>query len=656
MQYFNRILVVDDEIDGHKNLKELLVGQGYNLVFIDNGYEALAKALEFIPDLILLDIKMPGMNSFEVCQQLRSDPVLGEVPIIMIIDLDNRDFRLQAIEAGADDFISKPFDYIELRARVQSILRLNRYRKLLLERIKFEEITELLPIHDITRGKRVETQIQEQATLFSITREAIFVLDLNGNILFWNKEAERLYGWIAEEVIGKKAAQILFKEHIDQSIEAYNYVIEKGKWNGELQEITKDGNEIIVESRWILMLNKNKEEKNILVVNNDITDKKKLEAHLLRAQRMDNIGALSSGIAHDLNNVLTPVLMSLEILKRNISDSRNYKLLNLMEDSLNRGVELVKQVLSFGRGAENSQTVVQVKHVILEIEKVLKETFSKLIEIQIDVLEELWTVNANITQIHQILMNLCINARDAMSEIGLLRISAYNFVVDQSYVGGNRDAKIGNYVVMSVSDNGSGIASEILDKIFDPFFTTKAIGKGTGLGLSTVISIVKNHGGFIKVNSQVGRGTEFEVFLPAINVEETQGIKESNDASLLGKGELILVVDDEASIREITKTSLETYNYRVLTARDGIEAITLYVEYKEKIALVITDMMMPLLDCSKTIQAFQKINPNVKIIVISGAPSTTKIQELRYLGIKMFLPKPYTLDTLLETLQKILNS
>ncbi|KAF0248763.1 MAG: PAS/PAC sensor hybrid histidine kinase [bacterium] len=209
--------------------------------------------------------------------------------------------------------------------------------------------------------------------------------------------------------------------------------------------------------------------------------------------------------------------------------------------------------------------------------------------------------------------------------------------------------------MISVSDNGSGIASEILDRIFDPFFTTKAIGKGTGLGLSTVISIVKDHGGFIRVDSQLGRGTEFEVFLPAINVEETQEIGESNDTFLLGKGELILVVDDEASICEITKTSLETYNYKVLTARDGIEAITLYVEHKEKIALVLTDMMMPLLDCPKIIQAFQKINPDVKIIVISGAPSTSKIQELRHLGIKMFLPKPYTLDTLLETLQKILN-
>ncbi len=630
MQYFNRILIVDDEIDGRKNLEELLIGQGYNLIFADNGYEALAKALELIPDLVLLDLKISSMNGFEVCQQIRSEPVLAEVPIIMIINIDNRGFRLQAIEAGVDDFISKPFDYIELQARVQSNLRLNRYRKLFLERIKFEGITELS-----SGGIAV---IDTQGTIVRANNAIAQMLDINKD----NIVQKKIFDFITLDKKNKFTEYLTsLNENSEQIIQAE---INMFKSNGDVLSVEFDASNFIWEGKKATQL-----------VIRDITDKKKLEAHLLRAQRMDNIGALSSGIAHDLNNVLTPVLMSLEILKRSFSDRQTHNVLNLMENSLNRGVELVKQILSFGRGSENNQTVVQVKRVILEIEEVLKETFSKLIEIQINVLEELWTVNANITQIHQILMNLCINARDAMSETGILRISAYNVIVDERYVPSNRDARIGRYVVISVSDNGSGIASEILDRIFDPFFTTKAIGKGTGLGLSTVISIVKDHGGFIRVDSQLGRGTEFEVFLPAINVEETQEIGESNDTFLLGKGELILVVDDEASICEITKTSLETYNYKVLTARDGIEAITLYVEHKEKIALVLTDMMMPLLDCPKIIQAFQKINPDVKIIVISGAPSTSKIQELRHLGIKMFLPKPYTLDTLLETLQKILN-
>ncbi|KAF0248764.1 MAG: PAS domain-containing protein [bacterium] len=381
MQYFNRILIVDDEIDGRKNLEELLIGQGYNLIFADNGYEALAKALELIPDLVLLDLKISSMNGFEVCQQIRSEPVLAEVPIIMIINIDNRGFRLQAIEAGVDDFISKPFDYIELQARVQSNLRLNRYRKLFLERIKFEGITELS-----SGGIAV---IDTQGTIVRANNAIAQMLDINKD----NIVQKKIFDFITLDKKNKFTEYLTsLNENSEQIIQAE---INMFKSNGDVLSVEFDASNFIWEGKKATQL-----------VIRDITDKKKLEAHLLRAQRMDNIGALSSGIAHDLNNVLTPVLMSLEILKRSFSDRQTHNVLNLMENSLNRGVELVKQILSFGRGSENNQTVVQVKRVILEIEEVLKETFSKLIEIQINVLEELWTVNANITQIHQIQLTM----------------------------------------------------------------------------------------------------------------------------------------------------------------------------------------------------------------------------------------------------------
>lgn len=752
MTHFNKILIVDDEIGGRKNLEGLLIGQGYTLEFAENGKDAIAKALELIPDLVLLDVMMPGIDGFEVCRHLRSDPVLGEIPIVMVTSLDDHNFRLQGLEAGADDFISKPFNRTELRTRVQSILRLNRYRRLLLERIKFERLVELAPIgitivntegtillanpmmaqmvgaestdslsgktifdfitldqtndysiylnnitnnpkqtiqaetimirangeifpvefdagssiwdgkeaiqivsRDITQRKEVENQIREQAALLNIAHEAIFVLDSACNILFWNKGAEVLYGWTAQEAINKNAGEIISKPTAIQRLEASKCLMEKGKWSGELQDVTKDGRNIIVESRWVLMQDEEKKQKKVLIVNTDITDKKELEIQFLRAQRMDNIGALASGIAHDLNNVLAPFSMSIDILRRRIQDERTHNMLNLLENSLSRGVDLIKQVLSFGRGTENKRTGVQVKNIITEIEKILRETFSRLIEIQVEVPEDLWTIDANTTQIHQVLMNLCINARDAMSEEGRLCISAYNIAIDENYVQADSEAKIGNYVVISVSDSGTGIAADMIDKIFDPFFTTKEIGKGTGLGLATVVNIVKNHEGFIKVISQLGEGTEFKIFLPATKIIETQKKFDSKNNLPLGNGDLILVVDDEASIREITKTSLELHNYRVLTTSDGLEALAVYAEHKKEIALVLTDMMMPIIDCPKTIQALQKINPTVKIIVMSGITSATKVQEVERLGVKMFLPKPYTIDTLLKVLAQVLS-
>lgn len=628
MKYLSTILIVDDELGGRKNLEGLLIGHGYNLAFAENGPEALAKASELLPDLILLDVMMPGMDGFEVCQRLRSDSLLAEVPILMVTALDDRSFRLKGIEAGADDFISKPFDRTELRTRVKSILRLNRYRSLLLERIKFERLFELSP-------------------------NGVVIVNAEGIIHLANpKTAEIFHVQDNSVLLGRKIFDFIAKECKDELSSYFDGLINTSQQikQVEITMLRSDCTTFIAEvdaSNFIW-----DGEETIQIIVRDITEKKKLEAQFLRVQRLDNIGALASGVAHDLNNILSPILMSFDILRKRIPDARTHSLLNLLEENTHRGAELVKQVLSFGRGLENKQTNVDIKNIIWEIDRVLKETFPKLITIEIKIAEGLLQVKADVTQIHQILMNLCINARDAMLEGGCLVISAYNFEIDETYAETSKDSKIGKYIVISVSDSGTGIPPEIIDKIYEPFFTTKEIGKGTGLGLSTVNNIVTNHGGFIKVNSTQGKGTEFKVYLPAVKTMETVVITKPTTKS--GNGELILVVDDEAAIREITKSSLEVNNYKVITASDGIEAITLCAKHKEEIALVITDMMMPILDCSKTILTLQKINPTINIIVISGIASTDKVKELEQLGIKKFLQKPYSLEVLLNAVQSVL--
>jgi two-component system, cell cycle sensor histidine kinase and response regulator CckA len=290
---------------------------------------------------------------------------------------------------------------------------------------------------------------------------------------------------------------------------------------------------------------------------------------------------------------------------------------------------------------------------VSEIRQIVQETFPKSIEVHLDLPNDLWLVSGDATQLHQVLMNLCVNARDAMSEGGTLSLSATNLVIDENYMRMNLDAQVGPYVMVSVSDTGMGIPPEALDRIFEPFFTTKELGKGTGLGLSTVLGIVKSHGGFVEVLSSLGSGTQFKIYIPAVQAIETLPVQD--DEPVAGEGELILVVDDEASIREVNQASLETHNYRVLTACDGIEAIAHYVQRKDEIDLVLIDMMMPSMDGMTAIRTLNKINPQVKIIAVSGLLSNTQIPEPVNSNIQAFLPKPYTAKELVRTIHQVLQ-
>ncbi|VVB88747.1 Chemotaxis protein CheY [uncultured archaeon] len=508
---------------------------------------------------------------------------------------------------------------------------------------------------DITERKRSEEQIREQAELLDNAQEAIGVRSLEHRLIYWNKGAERLYGWMAEEVIGKDADRLVYKEESPLLIEAKKRVIEKGEWIGELHQVTKDGKEIIVESRWSLIRDNEGKPKSILIINTDITEKKKFESLLLRSQRMESIGTLAGGIAHDLNNVMTPMMLSVEMLKQKFKDEQSQKLLTILEKNSQRGADLIKQVLSFARGVEGEHKPIQITHLVSEIEKVIKETFPKSIEIRIDIQKDLFTISGDATQLHQVLMNLCVNSRDAMPGGGILNITASNFLIDENHASMNTEAKVGSYVVIVVSDTGTGIPAEIIDRIFEPFFTTKEQSKGTGLGLSTSLGIVKSHGGFINVYSEVGKGTKFSVYLPAITTTEGQKAEEKLELPS-GQGELILLVDDEAPIRDITRATLEAYGYRVITANDGAEAAALYAQNIEETRVVLMDMAMPNMDGLASIRVLRKINPKVKIIAASGLADKDKLAKVEDISANAFLLKPYTAEKLLKTIHEVIRA
>ncbi|MHC5761911.1 hybrid sensor histidine kinase/response regulator, partial [Nostoc sp.] len=386
--------------------------------------------------------------------------------------------------------------------------------------------------------------------------------------------------------------------------------------------------------------------------------KKQLQAQFLRAQHLESIGTLASGIAHDFNNILTPILAVAQLLLIKLTnlDEKNQHFLEILESSAKQGANLVKQILSFTSGQmEGTRTIVQVRHFLADIAQIARRTFPKFIETKTNLAPDLWTVGADGTQLHQIFMNLIVNARDAMPDGGILSISAENLWVDESYAGMHLDAEVGPYIVITIGDTGTGIAPEIIDRIFDPFFTTKGLGKGTGIGLSTVMGIIKSHSGFVNIYSEVGKGSTFKVYLPSSEVTEPQAPVDAEVAN--GNGELILVVDDEITICEITKTTLETHNYRVLSTSDGIGALALYSQYKDDISVVLIDLMMPGMDSFTTILTLQRINPQVKIITMSGMmPNWTNLDNRNpSIQVQEFLPKPFTNQALLNALQKMLH-
>lgn len=506
---------------------------------------------------------------------------------------------------------------------------------------------------DITQRKASEQKLQQQAALLDVVSNAILVKDIQNRILYWNKGAENIYGWQASEVYGRKSSQLLHKEHSSVQDDALLSVINHGQWQGELYQVTKEGKDIIVQSRWTLLRDDKGQPKSILAENTEITKKKQLETQLLRSQRLESIGTLAGGIAHDLNNVLAPILMSVQLLERKLHDPQHLRLLKTLETNTQRGANLIKQLLSFARGIEGKRTLIQIQYLITEIEQIIRETFPKSIQLNLNIPSNLNYVCGDTTQLHQVLMNLVVNARDAMPNGGKLEISAANILIDEYYAQTNIYAKIGAYIVITVADTGVGMHPEIQERIFEPFFTTKEVGKGTGLGLSTALGIVKNHGGFVNVYSELNKGTIVKIYLPVQSSNETNLSCCDESEDLNGNGELILVVDDEPAIRKITKSSLEAYHYRVLTASNGIEAIEIYAKYQQNIDLILLDMMMPEMDGETTIRMLKKINAQVKIVAISGLVMNYNTDSQLNLNVKAFMPKPCTGKDLLHTIAKV---
>ncbi|HEV2435914.1 MAG TPA: ATP-binding protein [Verrucomicrobiae bacterium] len=520
---------------------------------------------------------------------------------------------------------------------------------------------------DIAERKRAEAALRESQALYHSLVEqmpaGVFRKDAEGRYVFVNSWFCRLKGVKAELFLGKKPEEVATLELVSKGANSSQISRLAAQGTDHHQQIMLTGRRIEVEEHG---LGPDGKEQYLHVVKSpivgpagkitgsqgimfDITDRKQLEANFLRAQRLEGVGALAGGIAHDLNNILQPILMAATLLDETAGDPETHAMLVTVKACAQRGADIIKQLLTFARGKPDARVPLPVRHLVGELDKILRETFPRNIQLIMDAPQNLWPVLGDPTQVHQALMNLCVNARDAMPNGGKLAVEAKNLTADETLAAATPEARPGPFVCLSVTDTGAGIPPELLDRIFDPFFTTKEIGQGTGLGLATVLGIVRGHGGFIRVNSQVGRGTTFELYLPASPEAKAAQAPEHAQLPPPAHGELILVVDDEASVRKLIQRTLEQHGYRIGTAAEGQEAIAFFARHRAEIKAVITDLMMPGMDGPALIHSLRQLEPHLPILSMTGLGEQAEVKGIRSLNLPVLL-KPFARGELLGAL------
>ncbi len=513
-------------------------------------------------------------------------------------------------------------------------------------------------IFDITERTQGEYERRRLIAILESTPDYVGTADTDRRLLYLNQAARKMIGISRDESIANLQIADMHPHWAYEIIqnELIPTIMEKGVWSGETAILSRTGQEIPVLQVALAHKSPEGEVEYFSTIARDITERKNAERLANRAQRLEAIGTLASGIAHDLNNVLAPIMMGIQIL--NLRHPDEAEILETFESSARRASEMVRQLLSFAKGAEGKRIALQPTQLMGEMEKIIASTFPKDIELRINLASKLPVVMGDSTQLHQVLLNLCVNARDAMPQGGILTLSAEVVTVDEVFISSapaSPEARPGSYVVLRVTDTGMGITPEILDKVFDPFFTTKEPDKGTGMGLSTVLGIVKGHGGFIRVSSQVKRGTTISVFLPTQQQQKTDLKITRVEAEFHGNGELILFVDDEAPVRAIANKVLCELNFTPLTAIDGADGLIQAAQHHTDLSAIITDFHMPQMDGLVFVHALRRLLPDIPVIIASGRLDDNIETKFKSLGVHLRLDKPFTQQELAAVLRAALS-
>ena len=686
MTQARKILIVDDKAENVEYLRALFSSQGNQVVTARHGAEALIKARQEVPDLVISDLLMPVMDGYTLLRHWKADQLLRNVPFIVYTATytEEQDERL-ALNLGADAFILKPVEsdvFLQLVSKVRlrapsepsddqpspsaddpALLRVyseTLIRKLEEKTLQLEETNRALQ-RDITERQRIESNLRESEERFRATFEQAAVgiahVDIEGRFLRVNDKLCEITGYSREELLRRTFSDLTMPEDQQLGMKARQKVLSGDEKSYALEKryLRKDGTAYWVSVLTTLLRDDEDAPKYFISVISDITERKTLQEQLFRAQRLESIGTLAGGIAHDLNNILAPITMGVELLRLNPASDKAAGLIENIERSARRGADLVKQVLLFARGFEGTRVAIRPKSLVRELETFITNTFPKNIRFAAGIPLDIWPVQGDATQLQQVLLNLCVNARDAMPSGGELNIRLSNLEIDEQYAAMDQTLNPGRYVTIEIEDTGIGMERETLDRIYEPFFTTKPKSKGTGLGLSTVMGIVRGHQGAIEVSSQPGRGTKFRVLLPAlVDIAPDNPADGDKSAPLRGQGETVLLVEDDTTVQTITRQTLEAFGYKVVSADDGAQAMAQFAMHSADIALVLTDMVMPVMDGKTLIPALRRLRPDVHIIVTSGYSADLSHERLLELHVQHYLAKPYSASTLLKVVHDAL--
>ncbi len=508
---------------------------------------------------------------------------------------------------------------------------------------------------DITDRRKAEEQLRKQAALLDAATDAIYVCDSELRVSYWNKGAERLYGWKSAEALGKGINDLLWQDPVAFA-KAHSALLERREWSGELKVRCKTGETLSVFASWTRLGMDPVQNNELLAIETDFTEMNRLEAQFLQAQRLEGIGALASGIAHDLNNILAPVLMTAPLLRGRVADPEDVAMLETIESCAKRGANILRQLLTFAKGTPGARIPIPLRNLLREVELIIRETFPREIQILMEMPSGIWPVVGDAVQLHQALMNLCLNARDAMPDGGTLTLEVRNVTVDAAFAAMTHEANPGPHACLSVKDTGTGIAPENLSRIFEPFFTTKEIGKGSGLGLPSVLGIVRGHQGFVRVSTALGRGTTFELYFPALPEGKPASPSGRDVPAARGAGECVLVVDDEPAVIDGLRRVLMGHGYRVLSASHGAEGLALFAQHRDEIRVILTDMMMPVMNGPALVNAVYSIDRSVPIIGMTGLPDEQHVKGLENLSLAAMMAKPFSGDKVLRLLDLILRN
>lgn len=647
------ILVVDDNREILTTIGALLEAQGYDVDFAFDGEEALEKIATGVPDLILTDIFMPGMGGLELAEALRRDPRLEKIPILAMSAIGEYETGEPRKDLLADDFIGKPPAKQELLDKVEALLRRGQAP------LRGGMSAFPAPAARPAPARRLPP-VSER--MYRLIAENSFDWQLwmapGDRVLYCSASSLQITGYSPEQFTADPKLWTSIVHPLDRSLwRDHRAAARAGAPSEELQFriVAKDGR-----TKWIGHVCGPIHDEagrflGTLSSNRDISDRKALEARLLRGQRLETVGALTEGIVHDANNILTPILLGIEVLRGRLPDEASRRVFESMESSARRGADLLHQMLSLTRGGGQERAEVQVQPLVSRIETIVRETFPRAIRFSARVPDDIWSISAHSVELTQVLMNLCLLSREAMPQGGALEITAENVVLPERQPAVAPGPAPGRHVLFSVRSGGTASLEEApLLRSGVPGAVDK-LPVARGCSFAAILDIVQHNGGSLDVASGREGETTFRLHLPAAPLRASAKAAETSAPPAPGNGELLLLVDDEGVIREATRAVLEGHGYRVVCAGGGPEALAIYAARWQEISLVLTDLMMPVMDGRSTLQALKRINPQAKVIAMSGlaqAHGRAKERDREFAG---FLPKPFSAASLLGLISGVLN-